>query len=449
MYDIRGVYPGQINEQGVYAIGRAYATLMRREIPEGSITVAVGSDARLSSPSLKAKLITALLESGLNVFDIGLVSTPTFYFGVASNNFLGGLQVSASHNPKEWNGIKIVRQHAVPVSGETGIEELYTIITNESYIQPATQPGVLSEKKGVVEAFAEEQASHVDLKNIKPFKVVVDAASGMGALDMVALFKHLPCQLVAMNFEVDGTFPVHPADPMIEANTAELRKRVVEEKADLGIVLDGDADRYFFVDEKGEMLPQAILRGLMAQIELLEHPGVKVAYDIRPGRITRDMIEELGGQAVVTKVGHSLIKETMIREGAVFGGESSGHYMYQMPYGTFEMPLLLTLKLLKFLSDQNKTFSEIVQPLKRYAHSGEINTKVSSRDVANEKIEVIKEKYSDGTFNDLDGITIEYPDVWFNVRASNTEPVLRLTVEAKTQELMEQKRDELLALIRS
>ena len=216
----------------------------------------------------------------------------------------------------------------------------------------------------------------------------------------------------------------------------------------MGIATDGDGDRYFFIDEKGEMLPQAILRGIMALIELKENPGVTVAYDIRPGRITRDMIEEYGGRAVVTPVGHSLIKEVMLKEDAVFGGESSGHYMYKFPFGTFEAPMLLTLKLLKFISEQNKPFSEIVAPFKRYHHSGEINLKVSSREEVAEKMRVIEERYKDGEHNHLDGLTVEYPDYWFNLRASNTEPLIRFTLEARDEQTMIGKRDEILNLLK-
>lgn len=451
-YDIRGLYPEQLNEDVVYAMGRAYATLIKQELAGRSnnqpITIAVGADMRLSSPSLKAKLIAGLTDSGINVDDIGLVSTPTFYFGVANYGYLGGIQVSASHNPKQYNGLKIVRQNAVPVSGETGIMDLYQIITDETFAPLAETKGVVKQRSGVVEAFVADFLQLVDVKQIKPFKVVVDAANAMGILDMEALFPKLPCTLVKMNFELDGTFPSHEADPMKPENYAELYKRVVAEKANLGIALDGDADRYFFVDEKGEVVPQQILRGLMALIELKEHPGAKIAYDIRPGRITRDMIEENGGQGVLTRVGHSLIKEQMIKEGAIFGGESSGHYMYTRPYGVFEMPLLLTMKLLRYLSLENKPFSEVVKPYKRYFHSGELNTKVASREEVNKKIEEIKEKYKDGQQNFLDGLTVEYPDYWFNVRGSNTEPLIRLALEARDQKTMETKREEVLKIIR-
>jgi phosphomannomutase len=448
-YDIRGLYPEQLNEDGAYAIARAYATLMVKENPGKQLTIAVGADMRTSSPSLKERVIQALVDSGLNVADIGLVSTPTFYFGVAFYGYDGGIQVSASHNPKQYNGLKLTRKNAVPISGDTGIQDLYQMVREESYAPIAERKGQVETRGHVVEDEAADQSKGIDISKIKPLKIVVDACNAMGGVDIEAMFAGLPVTLVKMNFGLDGTFPVHEADPMKDENTEDLRLRVVEERADLGIAPDGDGDRYFFVDEKGEMVPQPILRGLMAQIELRDHPGATVAYDIRPGKITADMIEQLGGKPVVTRVGHSLIKEAMIKTGAIFGGESSGHYFYKMPYGVFEMPIILTLKLLKYVSEQDKPFSEVLEPFKKYFNTGEINTKLENRDVAHAKIEVIKEKYADGEINLLDGISVEYPDYWFSVRASNTEPVLRLIVEARTPELMAAKRDELLGLIRA
>lgn len=448
-YDIRGIYPGQLDEEGAYLIARAYATLLNSENPDKPLTVGVGSDMRLSSPSLKARVIEGLLDSGINVEHLGLVSTPTFYYAVARNGYDGGLQVSASHNPKEWNGLKLVRRNSVPVSRDTGIHAIRDMISGMELLPLAETKGKLTEKSGSVGEQAEAVCLMENVSGIKPFKIVIDAANSMGGVDMEALFRKIPGNVVQMNFELDGTFPAHEADPMKPENTKTLCDRVVAEGADLGIAPDGDGDRYFFVTEQGVVLPQAILRGLMAQIELKEHPGAKVAYDIRPGRITRDMIEEFGGQAVVTPVGHSLIKEIMIREDAIFGGESSGHYFYKLPFGTFECPMLLVIKLLKFLSEQGKPFSEVMRPFERYAHSGEINTKVGSREEALSKIEAVKAKYSDGRQVFIDGVTIEYPEYWFNLRTSNTEPVIRLTVEAKDEALMKQKTDDLLAMIRA
>lgn len=447
-YDIRGIYPEQINEESAYALARAYATLIIKENPDRRLKIAVGADMRLSSPALKLRVIAGLLDSGIDVEDIGLVSTPTFYYAVAKFGYDGGLQVSASHNPKEYNGLKMVRRGAVPISKNTGIMEMKTIIETESFAALAEQSGELSKRENAVQSEAEDLSAGFDLSKIRPLRIAADSSNAMGALDLEALFAKLPqIELVKMNFELDGSFPVHEADPMKAENTAELCRKVVTEKCDLGIAPDGDGDRIFFIDERGEVLPQAILRGMMAQIELREHPGATVAYDIRPGRITKDMIEEFGGKAVVTPVGHSLIKEEMIKQGAIFGGESSGHYFYKLPYGTFEAPMLLILKLLKFISESGKPFSEIVAPFKRYAHSGEINTRVGNQAEAAAKIEQIKKLYQDGKQIFIDGVTVEYPDYWFNLRASNTEPLIRFTIEARSPEIMAAKRDEIMALL--
>lgn len=447
-YDIRGIYPEQINEEVGYALGRAVATLLLSENSGKLLTVAVSSDMRVSSPLIKPKVIQGLIDSGLNVVDIGMTSTPTFYFGVAYFGYDGGIQVSASHNPKEYNGAKIVRKNAVPVSKGSGMFTIRDFVVQNNFCPLADKKGILTKNNEVLSKETEEARKLVDVGTIKPFKIVIDAANAMGAVDTEAMFEGLACDIIKMSFDLDGTFPSHEADPMKQENMQALCDRVLAEKADLGIAPDGDGDRYFFVNEKGQTIPQAILRGLMAQIELKEHPGATVAYDIRPGRITKDMIDEFGGRAVVTPVGHSLIKEVMIKEKAIFGGESSGHYFYQFPYGTFEAPFLLVYKLLKYISALNLPFSEVIRPFERYAHSGEINTKVESRELAAQKIEVIKQKYQDGKQIYIDGVTVEYPDVWFNLRISNTEPLIRLTVEAKSEELMKQKTKELLGIIR-
>ena len=447
-YDIRGLYPSQLNENTAYAIARAFGTLLQSEKPGASLTVAVGADMRTSSPSLKTKIIAGLTGSGVNVIDIGLVSTPVYYFAVSNSGYDGGVQISASHNPADWNGLKIVRAGAVPVGAKSGMDRILEIIRDDAFFEPAA-PGAVTEKLNVVSEAIFSQIQTLDLSKVKPFKVVADTANAMGAPDIEALFTHLPCQLIPMNFELDGTFPAHEADPLKEENLADLAREVVAEGADLGISTDGDADRIFFVDDKGQIVHPAILRGLMAQIELQENPGATIAYDIRPGRITRDMIESHGGRPLIAPVGSVLIKELMAKEGAVFGGESSGHFMFKLPYGTFEAPMLLAAKLLIYLSEQGKPFSEVIAPYNKYAHSGEINTKVASRDEVNQKIAAITQKYSDGQQTALDGITVEYPDYWFNVRASNTEPIIRLTVEARSREIMEVKRYELLNLIRA
>ena len=445
-YDLRGVYPDQIDADVAYKVGRAYVTLIRQEQPDKELKIVVGADMRTSTPELKAALIKGLTESGVNVIDIGLSSTPTFYFAVAHYGYDGGVMVSASHNPAEYNGFKMTRAGAVPISGDTGIEDIKQMVVNEAFVQSKTT-GKTEIKEGVLDDEYESQVKEMGLspEKIKPFKIVVDAANAMGALDVEKMFAQTNCELIKINFELDGSFPSHEADPLKEENMELTKKAVIEHKADLGISPDGDGDRYFFIDDTGKSMRQEILRGIMAQMALKDNPGATVCYDIRPGKITKDMIEEVGGKASVTKVGHSLIKEQMIKEGAIFGGESSGHYFYKFKSGSYEAPIVLVLKFLEFLSEQNKPLSQVIKPLQVYFHSGEINSTVSDPQAVMTQLETT---YSDAEISKLDGITITYPEYWFNVRASNTEPKLRLNLEAVSKEKMEEKRDEVLAVIR-
>ena len=442
-YDIRGIYGQNLDENTAYKVARAYAVILKKENNKSNLRVVVGQDMRVSTPSLKERIVSGLTDSGIDVIDVGLVTTPTYYFAVAYYGYDGGIQVSASHNPPQWNGFKIVRAKAVPMGGETGIYLIRDMV-KKSVFSHVVNKGKVVEKKDIVKEEVNVQREGLSWQKIKPFKIAVDTGNGMGALDVEAIFDDLPCKLSKLNFKLDGSFPVHIPDPLKEENLEWLKKEVLDKKCDLGIATDGDSDRWFFVDNLGQTVPQPILRGIMAQIALKENPGATVCYDIRPGRITRDMIEEAGGKAVVTRVGHSLIKETMLKEKAVFGGESSGHYFYQFPYGTFEAPVVLCLKFLSYLSLMDKPLSEVVSPYKRYFHSGEINRDVEDKE---QKMEKIAQKYRDGKISRLDGITIEYPDFWFNVRPSNTESVLRFALEAKTQKLMQEKRDEIIKQI--
>ena len=450
-YDIRGVYNEDFNDEMAYKLGLAYAAMRRDElnVKLGDILpkIVVCSDMRTSSPVLKENLIKGLINGGVDVVDIGLASTPTFYFGVAHYSFDGGIMVSASHNPAKYNGFKLVRNKAIPVSGETGIINLRDAVVNNNIIESDTK-GNLMKKEGVLKDQVEHDLKYGAIDNIKPFKIVIDSSNGMGALFCDALFKHLPqCEIIRMFWDLDGTFPNHEADPYKSENIKFLEDKVKAEKADLGIAIDGDGDRIFFVDNNGEAVEPGIVRAMLAKIFLAIKPGSKTCYDIRPGRITRDIILESGGVPIVTRVGHSLIKEQAIKEGAYFAGESSGHFFLNMfKEGCYEVPMIVILKILEELSISNLAFSEYIQPLKRYFHSGEINSVV---DNPNAKIEEIKLKYKDGLQISLDGITIEFDDYWFNVRKSNTEPLLRLNLEAKTEAIMQEKRDEVLSVIKS
>lgn len=445
-YDIRGIYPDELNEDLIYQIGRAYADMLKEELGKEKVKMVVGRDMRVSSPQLSESIIKGITDQGVDVIDIGLASTPTFYYAVSMLEADGGMQVSASHNPKEYNGVKIVKAKAFPVGFDTGIEEIMNRVIEDKF-QPADKQGEVSKSDEILDKHIKYAFSTGDYSKINPIKVVADAANSMGAPFLEKLFEKLPCELIKMNFELDGTFPAHEADPYKEENIEDLKKRVVEEQADLGIATDGDGDRIFFIDDTGELVDPAIIRGMLAKIVLENNPGATICYDIRPGKITRDMIEENGGKPCVTRVGHSLIKAKGIDLGAKFAGESSGHFFFDTEYGFFETPDIVTLKILLELSKKDMKMSELIKPLKRYFHSGEINSEVEDKDGVMQKLQ---EVYKDAkNISLLDGVTIEYDDFWFNVRASNTEPKIRLNLEAKTKELMEEKRDEVLKIIRA
>lgn len=444
-YDVRGLYPEELNEEIVYKIARAYGQMRQKELGQNDLTIATGRDMRLSSPMLHEALKRGLIEQGIRVVDLGLCSTPTFYYAVAHYGYNGGLLISASHNPKEYNGVKIVRERGLPFGQGTGMEELMVLVEQGNF-ELAGKTGTIVEKLGALAEQVKFETQFSQATKIKKFKIVADAANSMGALYLEELFKHLPqVELIKMNFELDGNFPAHQPDPLQDKNVVDLKKRVVAEKADLGIATDGDGDRIFFVDDSGATVEPAVLRGIMAQIVLREFPGAVICYDIRPGKITEDMILEAGGVPSLTRVGHSLIKKQMIDTGAVFGGESSGHFFFKFPQGVYEAPVVVILKLLQELSDKNITLADYVRPLNKYWHSGEINFTVTDKAKV---LVALKEAYGDAKINALDGLTFTYPDVWFNVRSSNTENLIRLNLEARTKELMEEKLDEVKKLIK-
>jgi len=446
-YDIRGVYGKDFNDETAYKIGFAYAGMRKKELKrENDVKLLVGADMRLSSPALKKSLIEGILDGGCDVVDGGLISTPTFYFGVASLGLDGGILVSASHNPGEYNGFKIVREKAIPFSGDTGMMDLRDLVIDNN-LKNVENRGSLEKKDDILKMQTKHDLKYSNLKNIKRLKIVIDPANSMGALYFDELFKFVDCEIVKINWDLDGTFPAHEADPLKIENMNQLSVKVKEENADFGIATDGDGDRIFFVDDRGEPIEPGIVRAILSKIFLQDHPGSKIAYDIRPGKITLDTILENGGKPIVTRVGHSLIKEQAIKENAIFAGESSGHFFLNMgEKGCYEVPLIVTLKILEELSQSGMTFSEYIEPYKKYVHSGEINSVVEEKDA---KINELKEKYSDAKQSELDGITIEYKNFWFNVRKSNTEPLLRLNLEAVDQKTMEDKRDEVLKIIRN
>ncbi len=445
-YDIRGVHGVDFDDAFAYDLGLAYCQLRREELGRNEFTIVVGRDMRLSSPVLHSELIRGLRAGGADAIDIGLASTPTFYFAVAHFKYDGGIQVSASHNPKEWNGFKLVRNMALPIGETSGIQDLRRLI--EEGVSPHEREGSLSSRADVLVEQIRHDLSFIDTDSIKPMKIVIDTANAMGAPYFDELCTYLPqLSVERMNWELDGTFPAHEADPYKKENVAALCERVKAGGADLGIATDGDSDRIFFIDNDGTPLEPGITRAILCKIFLRQEPNATIAYDIRPGKITYDTIVENGGKQLVTRVGHSLIKEAAIDAGAYFAGESSGHFFLNMENeGCYEVPGIVALKLLAEISQSGLSLAEYARPFEKYFHSGEINTKVADPDAV---IQAIKDTYADGNQNTLDGLTVEYPDFWFNVRKSNTEPLLRLNLEAAASNIMKEKTEEVLKLIRS
>jgi len=441
-YDIRGVYPDEVNEEAARAIGAAFVVYLEAK------RIAVSRDMRVSSPTIAEAFIDGATSQGADVVDYGMMATDMLYFAVARDGHDGGVQITASHNPKQYNGMKLVRKDAWPLSGDEGLAEIRQMIVGDTLPPPAARRGVVTTKH-VLDAYVEHVMSFIDVPVIKPFNVVLDAGSGMGGLVAPKLFDRLPCKTTRLCFEIDGRFPNHEANPLIEDNRKDIVERVVAQKADIGIAWDGDADRCFFIDGKGEFISGDFITALLAEAFLLTHPGSTVIYDLRASYAVKDTVARLGGTALMNRVGHAFFKRRMRETNAIFGGEVTGHYYFRDNFFADNgfIPALLILEL---MSKKGQSLHELLRPLSRkYFISGEINTKLASMDLVPAKLARIRAKYADGTQYELDGISVEYTDWHFNVRPSNTEPLLRLNLEATTPEVMAGKRDEVLALIRA
>ena len=441
-YDVRGLYPSEINEEAARLIGRGFVAYLEAR------RIAVSRDMRLSSPSVAQAFIDGATEQGADVVDYGMMGTDMMYFAVARDGHDGGVQITASHNPKEYNGIKMVRREAFPLSGDAGIGDIRDMINGGTLPPPAATRGTVS-TANIVDEYVEKVLSFIDISKIKPFKVVLDAGNGIAGMVAPLLFDRLPVETTKLCFEVDGTFPNHEANPLIEENRRDIVERVKKDGADIGIAWDGDADRCFFIDGSGEFIAGDFVTALLAEAFLLKHPGAKIVYDLRASYAVKDIVARYGGTALINKVGHSFFKRRMRDENAIFGGEVTGHYYFRDNFYADNgfIPALLILEL---MSKKGKTLSELLEPLRaKYFISGEINTKVAGMKAVQEKLDVLASQYSDGNTYHMDGFSAEFPDWHFNVRASNTEPLLRLNLEALTPELMERKRDEVLALIRN
>jgi phosphomannomutase len=440
-YDIRGLYPTEIDETVARQIGRGFASYL------GASQIGVSRDMRVSSPAVASAFIEGVLQQGTNVVDYGMLPTDVMYFAVVNDRLEGGAQITASHNPKQYNGIKMVRAEALPLSGDAGIGDIRDMIAGDRLPPPAAQPGRLT-SRSVLDGYVDKVMSFIDPAIIKPFNVVLDAGSGMAGLVAPMLFVRLPCRTTKLCFEVDGTFPNHEANPLIEENRQDITAEVVRQRADVGIAWDGDADRCFFIDGSGEFISGDFITALLAEAFLLKHGPATVVYDLRASHAVKDTVAKYGGTALMNRVGHAFIKQRMRQEDGIFAGEVTGHYYFR-DFFYADNGFIPALLILELMSKKNQSLRELLQPFReRYFISGEINTKLARIDEVPAKLEAIAARYKDAQIARMDGVSVDYPDWHFNVRGSNTEPLLRLNLEAKTPELMEKRRDEVLEVIR-
>jgi phosphomannomutase len=440
-YDVRGLYPTEVTADLFHQLGRAFVAYL------GPGRYAVTRDMRTSSPELSAAFIEGARLQGGHIIDYGLLGTDQMYYAVAADGLDGGAQITASHNPGEYNGCKMVKREAFPLSGDAGIKEMKEMILAGTIPAPPATPGTV-EQRTILERYTDHVMGFIDSSIIKPFNVVLDAGSGIAGIVAPPLFDRLPCRTTRLCFEVDGTFPNHEANPLIEENRLDITAKVQELAADAGIAWDGDADRCFFLDGTGEFIAGDFITALLAESFLMKHPGSTIIYDVRASYAVKDIVAQYGGRALMNRVGHAFIKGRMREEDAIFGGEVTGHYYFRDNFYADNgfIPALLILEL---MSKKGLSLRDLLKPLReRYFISGEINTKVPSMDVVPAKVAALKKAYAHGHVYELDGISVEFDDWHFNVRASNTEPLLRLNLEGTTPEIMEKRRDEVLAIIR-
>jgi len=436
-YDIRGTFPDQLNEPVAELIGRAFVQYLHPS------AVAVGRDMRASSKPLFDAFARGVTAQGADVVDLGLTSTDELYFAVGKFGYPAGVMITASHNPKQYNGLKLCREGAIALSAETGVFAIRDLVAAGRFETPARTGTV--QRRDVLADFADHCLSFVDRTAIRPLKIAIDCGNGMGGLIVPAIFKQLPVEVIPLFFELDGEFPNHPASPIEPENMADVARAVREHGADLGAAFDGDADRVFITDEHGKLVGGDMVTALVADMLLRSHPGATVLYNLICSRGVPELIRARGGVPVRTRVGHSIIKAVMREKNAVFGGEHSGHFYFRDNYYA-DSGLIALLVVLELISREGKPVSELLRPLDHRFRSGEINSRVD--DVPG-KLEQLEHAYRDADEIDhLDGVTIQYKDWWFNVRPSNTEPLLRLNVEADDPDLLARKRDEVLELIR-
>ena len=442
-YDVRGIHPDQITADVAHRIGRAFVAYL------GASRIAVGRDMRIAAPEIASAFIAGALAQGADVTDFGLIGTDMLYYGVARDGFDGGAEITASHNPKDYIGMKLVRAQALPLSGDSGIGEICDMVVHGTIPAPSTtSPGARTEA-ALLDDYVDHVLSFIDVAVVNPFRLVLDAGSGMAGLMAPALFDRLPCTTTRLCFNVDGTFPIHEANPLIEANRRDIVEQVTVDRADAGIAWDGDADRCFFIDGDGTFVAGDFITALLAEAFLRKTPGAKIVYDIRASLAVPDTVARFGGTALVNRVGHAFFKARMRSEDALFGGEVTGHYYFRDNFFA-DNGMIPALLLLELMSVRGESLSELLAPLRaKYCLSGEINTEMPGMDAVAMTLDRLVDRYADARISRLDGVSVDYGTWRFNVRPSNTEPLLRLNLEATTEQEMIARRDEVVTFLRN
>lgn len=439
-YDVRGIVPDELTPDVAYRIGRAMVVHLVCD------DVAVGRDMRVSGPALAAALIDGIRDQGADVADLGLVSTDALYFAVGKFGYPAGVMITASHNPAEYNGFKICREEAKALSFEEGISQIRDLVIANDFLEPAGERRGDLHERDILDAYADHVLSLIDVSKVKPLKIAVDAGNGMAGATAPRVFARLPIEVVPLYFELDGAFPNHPANPIEPENVVDLQRTVVEQGCDFGVAFDGDADRMFLIDEHGAFVGGDMTTLMVAVSMLKKHPGATICYNLICSRSVPETIERLGGRAVRTPVGHSLIKALMRKEDALFGGEHSGHFYFRDNWYA-DSGMIAMLTVLELVSEAGQSLSEVLAPLDTRVRSGEINSEVSDPPAVVRKVE--KHYAAAGADIDhFDGVTVGFPDWWFNVRSSNTQPLLRLNVEADDPATLAERTAEVLAIIR-
>lgn len=442
-YDIRGIYPDELDEEVAHDVGRAFV----HHLGLSGSRVVVARDMRLSGEALKEAFIGGVTEGGADVLDLDLVSTDALYFAVGHLEEPGGAMITASHNPKEYNGLKLCREDAIALSGSEGLGKIRDLITSGKLPKPAEVSGSV-EKGDLTEEYAEHCVSFINTEGLRPLKIVVDAGNGMAGKMLPPVFDKLPFEYVPMYFELDGSFPNHPPSPIEPENVEELQKRVVEEGADFGAAFDGDADRCFIIDEKGETISGDLLAALVAKNVLEKEPGATILHSVVCSKAFPELVEREGGKPIRTKTGHSIIKPQMRKNNAAFGGEHSGHFYFRDNYFA-DSGIIAMLTVAELVARQDSPISALLDPIDPYVRSGEINSEVDDPDGTMRRVEDHYSKVEGVELDHLDGLTVDSGDWWFNLRPSNTEPLLRLNTEAKDRDTLDKVRNKALELIRN